>query len=389
MIPYEPAFPVEEYQTRLEHVKRNMAERQIDALLLVSPQNVYYLSGMDSEVVGHLRQSLIVPLKDDPTLVVWDFHSAAADNTCWLDKRVTYSSFEDPIEVILATIRQLGLQRKRLGLSQRSRWLTPYAYQRLVAGLPDAEVQNPFGVVENIRLRKSAAELVYIRQAAELTDQAVESAYNAMVVSAHDNDVAAAIMETLYSAGKESISHPPIVASGYRAGIAHSSFNGRTLAQGDTIFLEFTGRVRRYVAPVMRTAILGQPTPEMERIAEVGAQAVDTLIEEARAGVSARDVAKAGLAVIEPVLRDFDLVFHHDFGYPVGIHYPQTWHENLDFMIRVENAKPLEAGMVFHLPMSLRKHGEFGINQSHTVVITETGAEALTATPARLQVLGD
>ena len=44
--------------------------------------------------------------------------------------------------------------------------------------------------------------------------------------------------------------------------------------------------------------------------------------------------------------------------------------------------------MVFHLPMSFRKFGEFGVNQSHTIVITDDGpAEALTKTEARLQVL--
>ena len=43
--------------------------------------------------------------------------------------------------------------------------------------------------------------------------------------------------------------------------------------------------------------------------------------------------------------------------------------------------------MVFHLPMSFRKFGEWGINQSHTMLITADGAEALTKTPARLQVL--
>jgi Xaa-Pro aminopeptidase len=37
--------------------------------------------------------------------------------------------------------------------------------------------------------------------------------------------------------------------------------------------------------------------------------------------------------------------------------------------------------------MSLRKFGEWGINQSHTMLITEAGTETLTKTPARLQVL--
>jgi hypothetical protein len=43
--------------------------------------------------------------------------------------------------------------------------------------------------------------------------------------------------------------------------------------------------------------------------------------------------------------------------------------------------------MAFHLPMSFRKYGEWGINQSHTIVIGAEGAEALTRTEARLEIL--
>jgi Xaa-Pro dipeptidase len=135
----------------------------------------------------------------------------------------------------------------------------------------------------------------------------------------------------------------------------------------------------------MRTAILGQPTPRMERYAEAGANALTALVETARPGLPASSVAGAGLAALEPVLDE--VVFHHDFGYPVGINFPDTWTEGLGYMLRVENPRPLEVGMTFHLPMSLRQYGEFGINQSHTMVITETGAEALTKTAPRLRVL--
>ena len=102
--------------------------------------------------------------------------------------------------------------------------------------------------------------------------------------------------------------------------------------------------------------------------------------------MAAADVARAAGEVLAPILPD--VVFHHNFGYPVGIGYPGTWIELLGFFLRVDNPRPLEAGMVFHLPMSLRRFGEWGINQSHTMLVTDKGAEALTKTPARLLVRG-
>ncbi len=44
-------------------------------------------------------------------------------------------------------------------------------------------------------------------------------------------------------------------------------------------------------------------------------------------------------------------------------------------------------GMVFHLPMSLRKYGEYGVNLSQAMLVGEDGAEPLGKSPARLQVV--
>ena len=224
-----------------------------------------------------------------------------------------------------------------------------------------------------------------MRRAATLTDAAVVAAYGAIRPGVRDADVAAVIMDSFYRGGSDTVCWGPIVASGYRAGSAHSTFNGRSILAGETVFLELTGEVRRYTAPLMRTAILGQPDARIERIAAAGAAAVETILATARPGVAAAEVARAAGAVLEPVLPE--VVFHHNFGYPVGIGYPGTWIEALGFFLRVDNPRPLAAGMVFHLPMSFRKFGEWGINQSHTMLITDHGAEALTTTPARLQVL--
>jgi Xaa-Pro dipeptidase len=96
-------------------------------------------------------------------------------------------------------------------------------------------------------------------------------------------------------------------------------------------------------------------------------------------------VAKAGASEISPVREN--VVFHDDYGYPVGIGYPPSWPENLGFYIRSNNDRPLEKGMVFHLPMSLRKLGEWGIGLSETIVITEGAAQVLSNTAHEMKVI--
>jgi Xaa-Pro aminopeptidase len=386
-IPHEPAFDPAEYAARTATVRATMAERGLDALLVFSPHNVFYLSGMDSENLFDF-QCLIVPAdaSTEPVLVILDFEEARAANSVGFGRSVSYHAFDDPIGAVVAQLDALGLTEKgrRLGLESRA-GITPAAYAQFIAALPGAAIEDPFGIVEDARIVKSDAELAYMRRAAALTDAATLAAYEALRPGVRDAEIAAVITDVFYRGGSDTVCWGPIVASGYRAGSAHASFNGRTIQAGETVFLELTAEVRRYTAPLMRTAILGRPSAEQERVADAGARAVETILATARPGVPAADVARAAGEVLAPILPG--MVFHHNFGYPVGIGYPGTWIETLGFFIRVDNPRPLRAGMVFHLPMSLRKFGEWGINQSHTMLITEAGTETLTKTPARLQVL--
>jgi Xaa-Pro dipeptidase len=128
--------------------------------------------------------------------------------------------------------------------------------------------------------------------------------------------------------------------------------------------------------------VVGPPTAEHRRLAQASADAVAAILETARAGTPARIVAEAGLRCIRPVERD--VVFHYYFGYPVGIGYPPSWIETLGFFIRTDNPAPLEAGMVFHLPMSLRVAGRLGICLSQTMLVTPEGGVALTGTSPEL-----
>jgi Xaa-Pro dipeptidase len=381
-IPKKAAFPVEEYRRRIAHVHEKMAQRGLDAIVSFGPHNIAYLTGMDSENLFD-PQACILPAGGDPVLVILDFELGRFENSAWLQEPVLYGHFDDPVAAFAAAVSTAGLARSRLGIDQR--WIGAQQYQQLVAALPDAAIEDGFGVVERVRLVKSEAEIALMRKAASFTDAGVAAGFAAIAEGHRDYEVAAAITHALYSAGSDLSCWGPIVAAGYRAGTAHSAHNGKVIAPGESVFLELTGQHQRYTAPLMRTGILGKPSPEQRRLAEASSGAVAAILEAGKAGTPAKDVAAAGLQYIAPVEQG--IVFHHNFGYPVGLGYPPSWIETLGFFIRANNPEPLEAGMVFHLPMSLRAVGRFGICLSYTMLVTPDGGEPLTRSPARLREL--
>jgi len=381
-IPREPAFAVEEYRRRLARVHAGMAERSLDAIVLFGLHNIAYLTGMDSENLFD-PQACILAAGKDPVLVILDFELGRFENSAWLAKPLLFGQFDDPAVAFAQAVATEGLARSRLGIDRR--WIGSQQYQEFVGALPDARIEDGFGIVERVRLVKSAAEIELMRKAARFTDTAVEAGFAAIAAGRRDYDVAAAIMAALYGAGSELSCWGPIVAAGYRSGLAHSAHNGKELKAGECVFLELSGQCHRYTAPLMRTAVIGKANAEQRRLADASAGAVAAILDAAKAGRPAKEVAVAGLRHIAPV--EESIVFHHNFGYPVGLGYPPSWIETLGFFIRADNPRPLEEGMVFHLPMSLRVAGRFGVCLSHTMLVTTEGGVALTQSPARLREL--
>ena len=380
-IPKQLAFEQGEYESRLERVRRAMTERDLEAMLLFGPHNTFYLSGMDTgNFVDY--QCLVVPREGNPALVILDVERARYENSSWLPSVETYHSSDDPVAVTRAVMKtRVG----KIGVERRASALSVDLFEKVAASLPQADLVDAFGIVEQLRLVKSPAEIAYMRRAAELSELGTAAAVKAMRVGAVDYEIAAEGTGEMYRGGGETVCWGPIVAAGYRAGSTHSTFNGYRLKQGDTVFFEVTGETRRYTAPLMRTAVLGRPSEEIQRLAAAVEQTVEAILRTARAGVKASEVAQAGLAKLAPALDG--VVFHYCFGYPVGIGYPPSWIEQLDYFILAENDRQLEAGMTFHLPMSVRKYGEYAVNLSQTMLVGEDRSEPLAKTPARLQVV--
>ena len=232
-IPKEPAFDEAEYRCRLQRVQTSMAEKGLDALLLFSPHNVFYLSGMDSENLFDYQCLLVLP-DSDPVLIISHFEKACSENSCWLESVRVYGPFEDPINATIDSVREAKLQSGSLGLERRSRGLSVDFYEKLRSGLDGATLSDGFGPVEESRLVKSEAEIAYMRRAAQLTDLGVNAGYEAMAQGVPDYEIGAAIVDAMYRDGGDTVCWGPIVAAGYRSGCAHSTFNGHRLNEGET-----------------------------------------------------------------------------------------------------------------------------------------------------------
>ena len=109
--------------------------------------------------------------------------------------------------------------------------------------------------MSTVKVTKSPREIEYIRRAARITDAGVTAAIDAAREGATDNDVAAAANRAMFDAGTEYMCISPIVTSGARSGVLHSTHKRNTLEKEDSVCVELGGCYQRYTAPIMRNLI--------------------------------------------------------------------------------------------------------------------------------------
>ena len=376
----ENAFDETEFATRRAKVRALMSESGIDTLILHAAANIYYLCGHHSLNLWDY-QCLVVPAEGQPFMLLWHFEEGRFAATAVDTGLELFGSGAEPIAETRGALERHGLLQGTIGLEKERNFLTPGQFERLTLAVAPAKIADGSGLVERLRLIKSPAELALIRQAARGTDSAMRTGYREIREGVRDTDIASAVIAELVRCETQGFSIYPMVAAGYRSGIPHHSHDGLTIAHGDIIFFEFSPAIHWYHAPLMRAAALGDVPDFVTTVADTGSAALQAMCETMKAGVPASTVAAAGKAQIDRI-RD-RIHFHDHFAYSVGIGFPPTWLEP-GFGILMNNHEPLEAGMVFHFPMTLRVKGEFGVGQSQTAIVGEHGAEVLSELPLGL-----
>jgi Xaa-Pro dipeptidase len=374
-------FPAEEYARRLEAVRTHMAEAGVDTLITFSPSNIAYLCGHFSTNL-HDFQCLVVSQTRAPLMVLWYFELARFHASAVGATAEAYDTGEDPVAFLSEVLRRDCGPTECLGLDEGSASVSPAVIRRLAAALPEDRMRMVSGIVEPARLVKSSLEVEKLREAARLTVIGVRAAMDVLGDGVCDRDVTGAALRALYGAGSQFMAVDLYVCGGWRGGAPHSTATGHVLAGGDSVFIEIGANYQRYTAPIMRTAAIGEPPPAVRDTHAIANECLDALIATMRPGIPASEVAAVGRRVVARIPSD--IIFHYTFGYPVGINFPPTWLEESNFLLLENNHAPLEPGMVFHLPMSLRSYGRFGIGLSETVHVIDTGVEVLTDMPRTL-----
>lgn len=379
------AFDLAVYDERQQRVLDRMREQGLDALLVNLPDNLFYLTGNDS--IGYLwHQALLLsPALDTPVFVTRTVEEPVVWQTSTIRRAVFYDIVTtDPIQIEVNLLREIGLEKGRIGLETQAFTFLPAQYQRLTAALPEAEFVDASELVAEERVYKSPQEVAYQRRAGQMADYAMVIAMEALRPGMTEAQLAGIISQALGEAGSELSAIPPLIQTGRRTTMGHALPMNVPISVGDLVAIEFAGVCRRYHAPILRTAYVGRPPAKLQDDFACLQEAVIAATEASKAGTPTPEPEKATNAVL--ARRGLDKRRMHRLGYSIGIAYAPTW---LEPMVLAEpDTHILAPNMSFTIEPNLMNLEEgWGFKLGDTVLCTEEGGEALTTYPLDLHVV--
>ena len=375
-------FDQAEYRGRLAAVRADMAARDLEVCLISTPENIFYLAGLDhwGYFAPHL---LLVPAAGEMALVTRAMERVTVAHQVQNARFEGHADHETAADAALRLLRERGRGSGRIGVEKWSAGLPFGLAETLMRALPDAGWLDITGLVDQIRLVKSPAEQACMRAAARVSDAAMTAATEAIRVGGSERTVAAACQRAMVEAGGTYPGFGPFIRSGARLGEEHTTWSDRVLAAGDPVFLELSGCVRRYHAPLGRLVFLHSAPPGTERIAKVCLDAFDAVLEALRPGALAREVYAAWQRVVDAA--GLSHYRRHHCGYLVGIGFPPSWTGgNRVSGLRHDSELVIRTGMTFHILSWLMGSGQGDYFVSDTVLLGDAGPEVLTTAPRHL-----
>lgn len=394
-------FTEQEYAERLAAVQARMVERNMELCLISTPENIYYLTGLDhwGYFVPHV---LIVPVDSEPTLVTRDMErvtvanqvrnvgfaghtetETAAEVTVRLidDRAYAKARARKAASTVVEVIEDLGDERARIGIEKWSSGLPYGLAQSIMSSLPDVDWVEISGLVDSLRVIKSPAEQTCVREAARVSDAAMLAAIDTIRVGATEREIAAECHRAMIQAGGTFPGFGPFIRPAFRLGEEHTSWGEGFLSEGDMVFLELAGCVRRYHAPMGRLVFIGDAPDSTRQMARVCHDAFEAVVDALRPGAVAREVYAAWQGVVDKA----GLAHHrrHHCGYLVGIGFPPSWTGgNKVTGLGPDSDWVVRTNMTFHILSWLLGTGRGDYFFSNTVLLGQGGPEVLTKTPS-------
>lgn len=374
-------FSEAEFRARTDKAQALMAEQGLAGLLLLTEPDVRYFSGFQTLFWQSPTRPwfLFVPASGDPVAVIPEI-GAALMRTTWIRDIRSWSApnpADDGISLLSDLLAPLARQGAALGVMKghETALRMPLGdWERLIAGLPGLRIADATGLVQGLRMVKSAAEIEKLSHICAIGSATFAQVPEIISQGMPLEEVFRAFKREALARGADDV--PYLVGSADQGGYVDviSPPSRRPLKAGDILMLDTGSTWDGYFCDFDRNWAIGHAGDQARRAYDTLWRATETGIAAARPGNTCRDLFRAMSGVIAEIDDSGGDIGR--LGHGLGMQLTeQPSHAAFDTTILREN-------MVLTLEPSLSYGDGLMMVHEENIIVTPNGGRLITTRAA-------
>jgi Xaa-Pro aminopeptidase len=288
---------------RIIRLRKYLAEQDLDGIIISKPRNRRYFSGF----TGSAGMLLVTREK---LQLVTDFRYMEQAEQQAVDCEIVRVGAQYGT-VMQALCQQAGVSR----VGFESDFETWDGFRDLSQALTSISL-HPLSL-DFFRMVKDEKEIVAIREAVRIADEAFSHVLSFIKPGIQEIDVASELEYAMRKLGSQRPAFDTIAVSGWRGALPHGLASAKLLEPGDMLTLDFGAVYDGYHSDITRTVVLGQAQPKQREIYDLVLRAQRAGVEAVAAGrrcvevdaIARRIIAEAG----------YGEYFGHGLGHSLGL----------------------------------------------------------------------
>ena len=369
-------FSKEEFQKRKDDVLKSMNKQNLDALLMFRQESMYWLTGYDT--FGYVFfQTLVLDKNGNLILLTRAPDLRQAQNTSniediriWVDKDKS-----NPTDDLKKILNELSLKGKKVGVEYEAYGMTGRNALRLNETLKDyCDLKDESELITKLRVIKSQEEIVYVKKAAELADNALDQAWKYCKAGVNEAKILAEMQKIVLEGGGDYPANEYIIGSGHNALLCRYQAEKRNLSNQDQLSIEWAGTYKHYHSAMFRTILLGKTDPKHIKMHEACVQALKNCENKLKPGNKIGEVFDIHAKTFDDL--GFNKARMNACGYSLGSTFSPNW---MDWpMLYTGNPYIIQPGNIFFMHMILMdSENQLAMNLGETYLVTKNGNERL------------
>jgi len=352
---------------KIKKLREALVEKGLDALLVTSTYNRRYLTNFTGS-------SGVALITKDKALFITDFrYVEQATSQCEgfeIVKHEGLISSEVASQVEKNGVAKIGFEQDHMTFSEYG------TYRKVVAG---AELVPVNGIIENLRLIKTDAEISIIKEATKIAESAFDHILGYIRPGVTELEVSNELEFYMRKLGATSSSFDIIVASGARSALPHGVASSKVIETGDFVTLDFGAYYKGYVSDMTRTVSVGEPDAELKKIYDIVLEAQLRGVNGIKAGITGKEADALTRDYITE--KGYGEYYGHSTGHGIGLEV----HEGPGLSFRSDLV--LEPNMIVTCEPGIYIPNLGGVRIEDDLIVKNGGNENLMSSPKNLIIL--